>query len=59
MHLTGIKLSNIPPFTEPITLRFHERVNVFIGPNASGEEYVANDAGGLLLRESMGRKVPR
>ena len=37
MHLTGIKLGGIPPFTEPITLRFHERVNVFIGPNASGK----------------------
>ena len=37
MHLTGIRLGNIPPFTDPITLRFDERVNVFIGPNASGK----------------------
>ena len=37
MHLTGIKLGGVPPFTAPITLRFHERVNVFIGPNASGK----------------------
>ena len=37
MHLTGIKLGGIPPFTDPITLRFDERVNVFIGPNASGK----------------------
>ncbi len=37
MHLTGIKLGNIPPFADPITLSFHERVNVFIGPNASGK----------------------
>ena len=37
MHLTGIKLGGVPPFTEPITLRFDERVNVFIGPNASGK----------------------
>ena len=37
MHLTGIKLGGVPPFTDPITLRFHERVNVFIGPNASGK----------------------
>ncbi len=43
MHLTGIKLGGIPPFTEPITLRFDERVNVFIGPNASGKS--------TLLRE--------
>ena len=37
MHLTGIKLGGIPPFTDPITLRFDERVNVFIGQNASGK----------------------
>ena len=37
MHLTGIKLGGVPPFTDPITLRFDERVNVFIGPNASGK----------------------
>ena len=37
MHLTGIRLGGIPPFTDPITLRFDERVNVFIGPNASGK----------------------
>ena len=40
MHLTGIKLSDIPPFTDPITLRFNERVNVFIGPNASGKSTI-------------------
>ena len=37
MHLTGMKLGNVPPFTEPVVLRFDERVNVFIGPNASGK----------------------
>ena len=37
MHLTGIRLGGIPPFTDPITLRFDEQVNVFIGPNASGK----------------------
>ena len=40
MHLTGIKLGGVPPFTAPITLRFDERVNVFIGPNASGKSTV-------------------
>ncbi len=37
MHLTGIQLGGVPPFTDPIRLRFDERVNVFIGPNASGK----------------------
>ena len=40
MHLTGIKLGGVPPFTEPIRLRFDERVNVFIGPNASGKSTI-------------------
>ena len=40
MHLTGIRLGGVPPFTEPIRLRFDERVNVFIGPNASGKSTV-------------------
>ena len=40
MHLTGLKLGGVPPFTEPILLRFDERVNVFIGPNASGKSTI-------------------
>ena len=36
MHLTGIKLGGVPPFTDSIVLRFDERVNVFTGPNVSG-----------------------
>ena len=37
MHLTGIKLGGVPPFTQPIDLKFDPQVNVFIGPNASGK----------------------
>ena len=43
MHLTGIRLGGIPPFTDPITLRFDERVNVFIGPNASGKSTILRE----------------
>ena len=43
MHLTGIRLGNIPPFTEPIRLRFDGRVNVFIGPNASGKSTILRE----------------
>ena len=48
MHLTGIKLGGIPPFTDPITLRFDERVNVFIGPNASGKSTLLQVLAGQL-----------
>lgn len=37
MHLTRIRLGGVPPFTDPIDLKFDPRVNVFIGPNASGK----------------------
>ena len=37
MHITGMKIGGIPPFTEPVELEFDRRVNVFIGPNATGK----------------------
>ena len=37
MHLTRMRFGGVPPFTEPVEFRFDERVNVFIGPNASGK----------------------
>ena len=40
MHLIRMNLGGIPPFTEPIKLKFDERVNVFLGPNASGKSTI-------------------
>ena len=40
MHLTRMRLGGIPPFTEPVEFTFDERVNVFVGPNASGKTTV-------------------
>ena len=37
MHLTGMLLGAVPPFTEQVKFNFDERVNVLIGPNASGK----------------------
>ena len=37
MHLTGMDIRDTPPFTELVELDFDARVNVFIGPNASGK----------------------
>ena len=37
MHITGMTIEGIPPFTEPVEFRFDERVNMFIGPNAAGK----------------------
>ena len=40
MHLMRMNLGGIPPFTEPIQLKFDERVNLFVGPNASGKSTI-------------------
>ena len=37
MHLIRMNLGSVPPFTDPIRLKFDERVNVLVGPNASGK----------------------
>ncbi len=40
MHITGMSIGDIPPISDRITMKFDERVNVFIGPNASGKSTV-------------------
>ena len=37
MHLTRMRFGGIPPFTEPVDFSFDERVNVFVGANATGK----------------------
>lgn len=58
MHLTGIELGGVPPFTDPITLRFDERVNVFIGPNASGKSRILEVVKDELLGPEENAKRP-
>ena len=43
MHISGMDISQTPPFTELVKFDFDWRVNLFIGPNASGKS--------ALLRE--------
>ena len=37
MHITGMTIEGVPPFTEPVEFEFDERVNLFVGPNAVGK----------------------
>ena len=37
MHLIGMWFGEVPPFTKRVKFTFDERVNVFVGPNASGK----------------------
>ena len=48
MHLTRMSIGGVPPFTEPVRLKFDERVNVLVGPNASGKTTIV-----LLLDERL------
>ena len=48
MHITRMSLGGVPPFTKLIELRFDKRVNVFIGPNASGKSTILQ-----MLAESL------
>ena len=40
MHITGMSIGGIPPFTEQIGVEFDEQVNLFVGPNASGKSTI-------------------
>ena len=40
MHLTRMSIDRVPPFTKPVEFKFDQRVNVFIGPNASGKSTI-------------------
>ena len=53
MHLVRMNFSGVPPLTEPIAFRFDERVNVFIGPNASGKSVLLR-----LLAEHLTGTAP-
>ncbi len=43
MHITGMKIGGIPPFTDQVNFEFDKRVNVFIGPNASGKSTLLSE----------------
>ena len=52
MHLTRMRLGGVPPFTEPVEFEFDERVNVFVGPNASGKSRALFEINLAFDRES-------
>lgn len=43
MHLTRMRFGGVPPFTEPVELRFDERVNLFVGANATGKSRLLSE----------------
>ncbi len=55
MHIAGMTIGGVPPFTEPVEFEFDEHVNVFIGPNGVGKSTVTRALGRQPIR--MGRYV--
>ena len=53
MHITGMSIGGIPPFTEQIGVAFDEQVNLFVGPNATGKSTILRM---LQSRETILRK---
>ena len=53
MHLTRMRLGGVPPFTESVEFMFDERVNVFVGPNASGKSTVLSEISLAFDRDSL------
>ena len=58
MHLTKMRLGGVPPFTEPVEFEFDERVNVFVGPNASGKSTVLLMLADCLIGKKENAKRP-
>ena len=58
MHLVRMSFGGVPPFTEPVTFKFDERVNVFVGPNASGKSTVLQMLADRLIGSDENSKRP-
>ena len=58
MHLVRMRLGDVPPFTEPVTFKFDQRVNVFVGPNASGKSTVLQMLAHCLIGPDENSKRP-
>ena len=58
MHLVRMRFGGVPPFTEPVTFKFDERVNLFVGPNASGKSAVLQMLADCLIGPDENSKRP-
>ncbi len=58
MHLTRMRLGGIPPLDEQLEFRLDERVNVFIGPNASGKSRLLSEIDSFFNETATYRQRP-
>ena len=57
MHLTWIRFGGVPPFTEPVELRFDGRVNLFVGANATGKSRLLSEIDDCLNNKGARRHM--
>ena len=53
MHITGVSIKGLPPL-ENILFRCNKRVNLFVGPNATGKSTILRSLSGLYSTEVNG-----
>ena len=58
MHLTKMRISGEPPFRQPVEFNLDERVNLFVGPNASGKSTVLLMLADCLIGREGNAKRP-
>ena len=56
MHITGVSIKGLPPL-ENILFRCNKRVNLFVGPNATGKSTILRSLSGLYSKQLKGMAV--
>ena len=56
--VSRLSIAGIPPFTEKVQINFHKRINVLIGPNATGKSTVLRALGFSLGPEYSNVDTP-
>lgn len=58
MHLTRIRFGGMPPFNDPVEFELDERVNVLIGPNASGKSTLLAEINEYFNESTLNNRRP-
>ena len=58
MHLTKMRIGGEPPFTQEVLFNLDERVNLFVGPNASGKSTILLMLADYLIGQDKTAKRP-
>ena len=59
MHITRMRFGGIPPFTQQVEFKLDERVNVFIGTNASGKSTLLSEVNDFFNETETRHQAPK